>query len=63
MSLVARRPKRTRACGKRRFRDHAEATHALHTLQRSSRASIPVRSYECEVCGGWHLTSQARWGT
>lgn len=48
-------------CGKRRFRDHLQAVRALHAI--SNRATpgdhIPVRSYACPICAGWHLTSQA----
>lgn len=48
------------SCGKRRFRDHLQAVRALHNI--SNRATpgdhIPVRSYACPMCSGWHLTSQ-----
>ena len=56
--------------GKRRFRDHRYAVRALHNAARC-RAEAHVhgletirrerRSYLCEECNGWHLTSQAEW--
>jgi hypothetical protein len=49
----------SRWCGKRRYRDKAQATHAMHHLnQASTRERTVVRTYECEHCKGWHLTSQ-----
>lgn len=49
-----------RTCrGKHRFRDHREATAALHRIQTSSkRAKKPKRAYPCSHCRGWHLTSE-----
>lgn len=53
--------------GKKRFRDHKEATRALHRSQlRQQWSSIEdqftrrreTRAYECYTCNGWHLTSQ-----
>lgn len=35
------------------------AENALKGLRRSNRSKIPVRSYSCNFCGGWHLTSRA----
>jgi uncharacterized protein YlaI len=54
------RTSRKRTCrGKVRYRDHQEAVTALHTLQsKSTRQQIPVRSYDCEECGGVHVTKQ-----
>lgn len=52
---------RQTACGKRRYRDHAEAIAALRLVRSDSvRGRVPVRTYECGKCGGWHLTSQER---
>lgn len=57
---------RTRTRGKVRFRDHREAVTALHNVvmlrQRAEEAAQPtrrreVRSYHCEACRGFHLTS------
>lgn len=48
--------------GKIRYRDHLEAVRGLHSTQRAKRYSSQrreVRSYLCQVCSGWHLTSQA----
>lgn len=54
------KPKRTRSCkGKRRFRDHQEAIHALHKASGSSRTIKPVRTYFCPTCKGFHLTSRS----
>ena len=55
------------ATGKRRLRDHLEATRALRTSSnarsRAKRDGIDcrrreLRAYECESCRGWHLTSR-----
>lgn len=54
--------KRASGCvtGKVRYRDHDEATRSLHTITvRSSRTKKAVRAYQCPMCRGWHLTSQA----
>ncbi len=57
---------RTRTCRKVRFRDHREAVTALHSVitlrQRAEEEALPtrrreVRSYQCEACRGFHLTS------
>jgi hypothetical protein len=51
------------SCGKRRFRDHRAAVHALHS-EATERASNPdsyrreSRTYECDLCIGWHLASK-----
>jgi hypothetical protein len=50
------KPKRTRACGKRRFRDHTEAIHAAHLI--AHRGGPQMRAYDCGGCCGWHLTRQ-----
>ncbi len=49
----ARKPKRARACGKRRFRDHQEAVHAARLIR--EQGGPAMRAYECACCG-WHLT-------
>lgn len=55
------------ASGKRRFRDHREAVVALQRAASQRRLAElegvdthrrEVRTYECVVCRGWHLTSQ-----
>lgn len=45
--------------GKRRFPDEISAKLAMAGIQRrSSRPRVPQRAYRCDVCKGWHLTSQ-----
>lgn len=42
-----------------RYRDKAEAQHALRTLhQRVGRTNVPHRAYHCNCCNGWHLSSR-----
>lgn len=64
--------RRCSGCMKRRFRDHAEAIDALHracdarhraALDDVSTMRREIRTYECDACKGWHLTSKATWGT
>lgn len=61
------RPRRCSSTGKRRFPDHKAAVVALNNAatsrnlaedkdRRSSR--MECRSYYCEDCNGFHLTSQ-----
>lgn len=59
--MAKKRLKRTHTCrGKRRFRDHGEAIHALHKVRADSvRQVVPTRAYKCHLCNGFHLTSQA----
>lgn len=55
-----RRPRVTR-CGKtkkRRYRDKPLALLALRAAANSGVAWIPVRTYRCPFCHGWHLTSK-----
>jgi hypothetical protein len=48
--------------GKALYLSSSLADAALHTITtRGARIvgrPIPVRSYYCALCGGWHLTSQ-----
>ena len=57
------KPTKTNRCGlrgKRRFRDHRSAIEALRRIRSNSvRQTVPARAYECDACGGWHLTSAA----
>lgn len=55
-----RNVKRANDCGgKRRYRDHGEAIQVLHAArEKGGKRTIPIRCYECHVCGGFHLTSQ-----
>lgn len=52
-----RKRHKQRACGKVRYRDHAEAIGALRTLRDSRRDTVPARAYSCDRCGGYHLSS------
>jgi hypothetical protein len=46
--------------GKVRYRDKTEALHGMSAIvQGSGRDRLPTRTYECPMCAGWHLTSQA----
>lgn len=60
------RRERCRATGKRRFRDHREASRALHKaaaqrhfaeLDGVECCRRELRTYDCTACKGWHLTS------
>lgn len=45
--------------GKKRFKDEAAATRALHVLDPWGRDSdAGLRVYRCDYCGRWHFTSQ-----
>jgi hypothetical protein len=47
------------ACHKQRFRRQEAAFAELERIGiHASHAYIPVRAYQCEWCGGWHLTSR-----
>lgn len=57
---------KARTCRKVRFRDHREAVAALHNVallrKRAEEEALltrrhEVRSYKCEACRGFHLTS------
>ncbi|WP_214466447.1 hypothetical protein [Microbacterium flavescens] len=59
---------KSHTCGKIRFRDHREAVTALHSVatlrKRAEEEMLPtrrreVRTYECDACHGYHLTSMA----
>ncbi len=53
------KPEWVRRCTKKRFKDHAQAVRAIKNIgNRSTRDDIPVRSYACDYCGGFHLTKQ-----
>lgn len=48
--------------GKKRHGTKAEADAKLGSIWRIGRRSkMPVRSYKCPICGGWHLTKVSRW--
>lgn len=49
------------ACDKQRFRSEGSANAELRRIgAQASHDYIPVRSYLCDWCGGWHLTSRPR---
>lgn len=48
------------ACLKKRYRTEAAAADELSRIRTHARGDyVPARAYECEWCGGWHLTSRA----
>lgn len=60
-----------RNCTKIRYRDHREAVAVLHKIAgHRNRAEAygldsrrrEIRSYRCDGCNGFHLTSKEAWG-
>lgn len=48
-------------CIKVRFRDLLAAQLEIQRIAKHSVGwKVPVRAYQCQYCGGWHLTSQAK---
>jgi hypothetical protein len=56
--------------GKIRFRDHEMCVAALHKsaniraldiTERGFTKRNEIRSYPCEKCAGWHVSSKATW--
>lgn len=45
------------ATGKLLYASEKDAKKDLRAAQQSSSEKKPIRSYECEHCSGWHLTS------
>ena len=48
---------------KTRFRDRSRATEALVGIRYRMQAEgestkVPIRTYECSNCAGWHLSSR-----
>ena len=42
-----------------RFRDELSAkTSMSHVQAASQRGKVPIRVYQCEWCGDWHMTSR-----
>jgi hypothetical protein len=59
ISRAAKGRKRQCRSGKTRFPDHQSAVAALRAVRRKSgRDRLPSRTYECDMCVGWHLTAQ-----
>lgn len=47
-------------CKKKAFKDKRLATIAMHLIQnRDDGKKKPIRTYQCDDCGDWHLTSKA----
>lgn len=70
MHQTRRHHQKSHGCptGKKRFRDHRAAVSFLHHAAKARAASQQegattklrvVRSYECPLCRGFHVTSQA----
>lgn len=55
------------SCPKEFFINESDAKYRLDYIRKmkvkhNGKNKIPVRAYECEKCGYWHLTSQERSG-
>ena len=46
------------ACRKKIYRSREEAEEAIRYI-RETRYTKDLRTYQCEVCGMWHLTSKS----
>lgn len=45
--------------GKRIYRTERRANERIsHILQHGGEGNLPVRCYQCDSCGKWHLTSK-----
>ena len=45
-------------CSKIGYINKKEANFSLRNIQQNAKTDkVPVRSYECEICGAWHHTS------
>lgn len=69
---LAKVTKLRRKCptGKVRFKDHDMCVSALHKsaniravefVEQGYSKRKEIRSYPCEKCAGWHLSSKANW--
>lgn len=47
--------------GKKRYKDQAAAQLVINNLEWGGETE-GLRTYRCEYCGRWHLTSQAAQG-
>ena len=53
------RKKQKNKCGKRTFHSLEAANRALLALQaKPAEGKVPLRTYHCHRCGGFHLTSK-----
>lgn len=59
------------ATGKTRFRDHKECVSVLHNSENRRVTDIEergftkrneIRSYPCNLCAGYHVSSKETWG-
>ncbi len=51
--------RRRRMCeGKTRYKDEAAADLAIRNIEWAEGKQGMLRTYRCEYCGRWHLTSQ-----
>jgi hypothetical protein len=49
-------------CTKVSFGSEAMANEDIKRIKnKSTRQVVPTRAYNCNKCGGWHLTSQPNW--
>lgn len=56
---VADDDRQHRMCGgKKRFKDQAAADQAVRLIELDQGQPEALRTYRCEYCGRWHLTSQ-----
>lgn len=46
--------------GKERYRDRVAALLALAWLDNTDPKRRECRAYRCDLCRGWHLTSQTK---
>ena len=49
--------------GKKTFGSELEAYLSLETIREKGpiKESTPIRSYKCNKCGKYHLTSKRKW--
>jgi len=49
----------SKECHKTKYANEAEANKDVERIKKTStRSSVPIRSYYCQSCSGWHLTSK-----
>lgn len=44
--------------GKRRFKSHPHALNRITEIMKQKSSPQQMRAYQCEFCGGWHLTKK-----
>lgn len=46
-------------CHKTKYANESEANKDVERIRKTStRSNVPIRSYFCQICSGWHLTSK-----